>query len=149
MHREDLVCDVEYAEKLVELGVNRKSWFSYVKPFKEYNFEEDEFIYEDEYVAIENFTDSWIRHEGDKLPTFTTDELLEVLPKVIHKEKFVGYHITIHNHCGFYVEYTNYTQDNESYLVQKEDDDKLSNALAKLLIWCIENGYVEKESDEI
>jgi len=135
MKLEDLVCDVEYAEKLKELGVKRDTNFSYFMEYKGDNkfnpklwLSKDILIYKIKTMCV-----------NDTYSAFTTDELLEMLP-----EKIKEYELTI-------------TKYNDEYLVCYEvitsfigrfRDYKLSNALGKILIWAIENELMEVKNED-
>ena len=143
MKLEDLVCDFEYAEKLKELGVKRDTNFSYFMEYKGDNkfnpklwLSKDILIYKIKTMCV-----------NDTYSAFTTDELLEMLPKKIIK-KFLRHTLDIHkldnNTGGFIVFYTNMSR---GFMISFTDY-KLSNALAQLLIWCIENGFVEVKNED-
>jgi hypothetical protein len=144
----DIVCDFEYAKKLKELGVKQESLFSC-------------FIDDDLnkiYIKDSNY-DGGMDFDRNLCSAFTSDELLNILPKtlpnyyflIIHRieeddvpedidEYYVGQFGYRHD---FYIDYKNCEDD--SKICEEIHDKKLSNALAKMLVWLIENKYVKVE----
>ena len=115
------VIDLELAKKLEDLRV--KSWGEgYNKPFVR------------------------MRGNGDTCdveilyPAFTNEEMLERLPSFIYGEVF-NYELIISKKelTNMYIVKYEGSEDNLMYV----QDKKLSNALARMWIWLIENGYVE------
>jgi hypothetical protein len=120
MDIKNLVVDLEYAEQLKNIGIKQESSFLYTQNIERY--ENNNPVYE------QNFTLRFPKEGLDflnyniktKLSAFTSEELLEILP------------------CGI-----NISKDDFYYVKYDENkifkDKKLSNALAKLLLWCVEN----------
>jgi hypothetical protein len=120
MKTEDLVINLKYAQKLKNIGIKQESSFLYTQNIERY--ENNNPVYE------QNFTLRFPKEGLDflnyniktKLSAFTSEELLEILP------------------CGI-----NISKDDFYYVKYDENkifkDKKLSNALAKLLLWCVEN----------
>jgi hypothetical protein len=133
MNLKDLVIDYEYAVKLKELGFKQKSLFWHV--FYKNNPESKTII-------MNPYSDS----DVENISAFTSDELLEILPKFIEfKENFYNLEIDCvgrRNLENFCIKYNYQIYENFNYL-DNEDfrDKKFSNALAKMLIYLIENGY--------
>ena len=74
-----------------------------------------------------------------KFAGFTSEELLVMLPNCIDNH----YLKICKQDNDYYADYILY-DDGEFFLSNDTfSDKKLSNSLAKLLIWCVENGYVE------
>lgn len=70
---------------------------------------------------------------------FMTDELLEMLPHGVNNYYFLSVSKGIVN--GYYVNYS-YFNEKEDYVHNVDGNDGLPNALARMLVWCIENGHV-------
>ena len=117
MNYKDIICDVKYSVKLKELGIVQDSLFTYGSS------------------------------EG-KVSGFTSEELLGILPKLLNiNTLLINPKILIEDgkiqYLGHQVGYTKRALNNELVWDIEFSDKKLSNSLAKLLIWCVENGYVE------
>ena len=117
MNLKDIVCDIKYAQRLKKLGVAHNSIYVYN-------------------LIHDGITD-WVIGQKpygtfESVSTFTVAELGVMLPDSINKcylccEKFDDiYHVEWLSHKAFW-------------------DKKEANARAKLLIWCIKNGYVKVE----
>ncbi len=127
MKLEDIVIDFEYAKKLKELRIKQESLF-----YWQYQNEYDEKFNAKWEIVETPFPDEIY------LSAFTSDELLEMLPNMI--EEF--YDLTINKDNYYNVSYTECTHF-EIKTIYYEEENKLSNALAKMLIWLIENDYVK------
>jgi len=126
---EDLVCGLIYAKKLKELGVKQESVF----------YKNDVgMIYDNKHPIVTAFDCKGVSS------AFTTDELMEILPKRIKNtfniELAVFYQTS---EAEFYVGYGDFYRDDWFVEEKFQTDKKLCNSLAKLLIWCIENKYVD------
>jgi hypothetical protein len=126
MELEDMVCDLSYAKRLNELGVKQESNFKFVK------FDGHEYLLmtKDEIFLAEVSSNK-------KISTFSTDELIEMLPnRFIHRG--INYYLSIDKTSAGYILKSGKFK--EVFYFQNE---KRANSLAKCLIWCIENEYVE------
>ena len=118
MKLEDIVCDLEYAEKLSDLGVDVDCLFAYCNDKRSITFE---------------------HKSHGVIKTYTVAELGEMLPwngfdyEIICFDKFDDTH-QAEWVCG----------DRGQKRVQFHDP-KEANARAKLLIWLIENNHVKVE----
>lgn len=89
-------------------------------------------------------------HEIELIPTFTLQDILELLPKQITAEPlihtfslFIDYqHSEIHYAC---VHKGGYTNLNPTFEIK----DNLIDAAYELLCWCIENGYIETKKQNV
>jgi hypothetical protein len=120
MNLQEIVIDFEYAEKLKELKVKQESLCNY-DDFKH-------FFYSSEVGNIpENYS------------AFTSDELLEMLPDYIEFNLYYSW-----LKIGKYKKHNNYyyTVIYDS-LKENIEDIKFSNALAKMLIYLIENSLIK------
>jgi len=128
---ERYVIDLEYANKLKELGVKRSFDFKYVKTIEKYT--EDTFEYAKNYTL--KYTSSnleFLNYDPeDVINAYTSDDLMTILPS--HLDKKIGLKVSKETSGIYTVCYCGHQESME--------DLKLSNALAKLLIWCIENEY--------
>lgn len=118
MELKDIVCDYELAKKLKELGVKQKSLF---------------FHYFDD-IIIGRTLPQELKNKNCAL--FTSDELLKMLPNTLDYFKYI---LTIlKDYDGVTVAYEDKNMDSKIWFY----DAKLSNALAKMLIWLIEKKYI-------
>jgi hypothetical protein len=141
---EDIVCDFEYAEKLKELGVDRKGLFCYsevVKPTGICGF----------VLALESMKFK-LRNTStippNEVVVYTVAELGEMLPTKIthhqHGELFLEFEkLSYENYNDGYT--CNYTDVVSGKNRVYTDGEKEANARAKLLIWLIENNHVNVE----
>jgi len=120
MNLKDIVCDFEYAKKLKELGVEQESLF---------------YIDKDDVVSsMETLFEIGDCELTYNFSAFTSDELLKLLPLHVQLENGFKYFNIEYDYDNEYVIYQNLNED--------LSDSKLSNALAKILIWLIENKYI-------
>lgn len=153
MSIEDQACSFELAKKLHELGINRESLFYYLNIDGEGKY----YIYYHEHLPEES------EYEGDEISAFTDAELFYLLPNSIQikdSEPFDNYRIAItrfnsvdenRNIINNFI--VNYECDStectgeSAWLRRKLSsniyDPVLSNALAKMLIYLIENGLIK------
>lgn len=145
MELKDFICDKKYAIRLKKLGVDQtKSYAVFYgcqsavpTPFKDAN--------QDSCGTIFNRKDK----DSQKcfIATFTVDELLEILPKEIkHKHNdFSSYYLCM-GYDGEKSFPMAWYEDSDLFGVDEilisEADAKLSNALAKVLIWLIKHKYI-------
>lgn len=149
MKLENQVTNLELSRKLKELGVKQDSYFDWFK-LKENN----------DYSLVEYWQiDYEIRF--DTISAFTVAELGELLPNSIqlkNQEPFDNYSISIHKFNrvsddmkvinNFIVNY--YTESDENSwlrirLTPNIYDPNLANAMAKMLIYLLENGMIKNE----
>lgn len=122
----DIVHDLEYAKKLKELGVKQDSIFYLFRHIV------DEDIRKNYMFCTDKQKGSLFKHYS----AFTATELLEMLPdKILYSRTFKQYWslAIIKNKDVFEVFYGSYQYRNK----------KLSNGLAKMLIYLIENKLME------
>lgn len=155
MKLKDITCDLKYAKTLKALGVDQTSSFAVFygcnlvgpTPFKDAN--------QDLCGTLSNRNDK--KTQDYFVSTFTTEELLNILPKEI-KHNF-------NEHSSYYL-CMGYDGENGLPMAWYEDNDlcgkdemlvseadvKLSNALAKVLIWLLKNnkidGYKKEEKQK-
>lgn len=84
--------------------------------------------------------DSYINNYLDQYPSFTLQDILQLLPKQI-VDTYNGYRLTIEfPYNEFWVGYTHYET---REILKGCYGDSLIDAAYKMLCWCIENGYVK------
>jgi hypothetical protein len=125
MQLKDIVCDLEYAEKLKVLGLKKESLF-YFPAFGE---------------LCKNDCD-YLISASQSTRTYTVAELFEILPNEIGWDVLRNTYSHKFNWCYKYV-YDDGKSSNNKGCGTK--DDKQANSLAKLLIWLIENNNVNVE----
>ncbi len=150
MKLEDQVCALEYSKRLVELGVKPISLFNWTR--YEHRVE-----YSVNYLALlfyNNFSEIY--------PAFTVAELGEMLPNsvaLVGAEPFENYRISIAKFHSVNEEriatnnyIVNYLCDTvcadgtamfQTRLIKNIYDPNLANAMAKMLIYLIENKLIE------
>jgi len=143
MELKDIVCDLKYAKLLKKYGVDQtKSFAVFYGNGLLYEFDE----------ANRDMCGMLSRRENKKVQerftaAFTSDELLEILPKNIpnnfndHSDYYFCMGYDSENHFPIVYYEDNDLSGSEETLVVKYDK-KFSNALAKLLIWLIKNKHV-------
>ena len=135
MKLENQVCSLEHAKKLKELGVKQESLWQWIQKH----------TIGKEYVLIPNKTDAeYVLISppdvyGDWYSAFTVAELGEMLPDSLESNGFT-YLLTI-NHWDN--SKWNISYDSDGELLYHSDDSIFSNAMAKMLIWLIEQGKVK------
>jgi hypothetical protein len=131
-----LVCDLEYAKKIKELGVVHESCFYWRKqhhvPFKDQEFK----LFSDKGCDFPATYSAW-----------TTTELGIMLPdKYINDEDNIFYSYqyakTEHDFVGLYINF--FTKDSWKVIASTRDK-KEANTRAKMLIHLIENKHVTVE----
>lgn len=125
-----ITCDLEYAEKLKELGVDQTRsfavFYTYLATFDSANHDLCGTITKRDKKAQQYY-----------VSTFTTDELLEILPKRIVTGEYSSKNVCVV--CGEKENIVWYEDENDDNILLKSlSDKKLPNALAKLLIWVLE-----------
>ena len=135
------VIDLELAKELKKLGVKQESEFYYFINLKDYPpFEKN-----GDCKLLFNKVCKVPNHFYEVYSTFTTAELLELLPSFIYGEVF-NYELIICKKEFNDIYQVKYEGSEDSLIIFQSD--KLPNALAKLLICCIENGYIEVKKGE-
>ena len=119
----DILCHKNCSEQLHDLGLRGKSLFK---------FDEVGFIRNDVFKTMKNPTN-----------TYTTDELMDMLPKIIKDDDGNKYYFRMDfeppmDNLGYYNRF-------KGGYCYYETCEKLPNALARLLIWCIENNHIKVE----
>ena len=138
MKLKDIVCDLEYAEKLKELGLVKEGIFKYYNPpivdNRPYEVS-DEF----ELTDSPSYT---IAPHFNPINTYTVAEFGEMLPEYIEYNDTEIF-LTSYKVDGSYESiYSNVVTGKEIF---HKSDPKEANARAKLLIWLIENKHVNPE----
>lgn len=80
------------------------------------------------------------------IPTFTLQDIIKLLPRSIRpNSNVVKFHLNLYYHNLLYVvDYLN-NEDDESYATTTSDDSFIKAAY-QMLLWCIENRYIEKKT---
>lgn len=133
MNLKSQVISLELSKILKDLGVKQESlwyWIKLKSNEKILNYE-CFYIYHDKKDPLEPTLDSF--------SAFTSSELLELLPRIINKPEsyFIEIVKTVDN--DFFVVYKSYL---DKTLIGKIDKN-LSEACAKMLIYLIENGFLD------
>ena len=83
------------------------------------------------------------------IPTFTLQDIFKLLPLSIKPIPNVGtFYLNLYYYdLSYVVDYLN-NEDDGSYVV-KTSDDSFIKAAYQMLLWCIENGYIEKKKDRV
>jgi len=136
MNLEDMVCDLELAKKLKELGVKQESLYYWVDSTNTHErvFLSTNQTWGDEeklYIYTAFTTDELLRFLPDNIVDIKNNNIYEFEMSIINNKYFVFYDRAEEVKCWSADYYKLF------------EDKKPSNALAKLLIWCIENNYVE------
>ena len=140
---ENIVHDLEYAKKLEKLGVKQDSLFYY-----RYDSLSEKLRSIPKIKIVDNNNNrAYITERYVFYSAFTTTELLEMLPKfrledirgcemehslIIQTSSINGFNISYQETTKYGLHYSQLTM-----------DKKLSNALAKMLIYLIENKLIE------
>jgi len=139
MELKDICIDLEYAKKLKELGVKQDSIF-YWWDWKNKKRQLPDSVRETNGIKLEQgtpaFPSSWIYYSA-----FTSAELLEWLPKNFDK-KYLGIAPSLNNDA-YGISYGIYYMSSSQNIEIMKEDKKLPNALAKMLIYLIENKLTE------
>lgn len=147
----NIVCSLELALKLKEIGIENKSLFAYFKvPCSEWE------------IQLQT------KPNLLGLPAYLAEELANLLPPKIIKYEYIeiyeekylfkySYHIKISNfgidewHCCYigYPVIDNLISIHSGSKSFGEHDPILSNAIAKMLIYLFENGLIKNKEKEI
>jgi hypothetical protein len=162
MNLESQVCALEYAKRLKKLNVKQDSYFYYT-------------VCHDcttEY-GIEEFSLQENKNHGENISAYTSAELLDLLPRLVtiaedspfntfrlrlEKSFFVKEPEDVENFSIIPHYIVNYRCDStdmageqawlERTLINNICDENCANALAKMLVYLIENGFIsERKSD--
>ena len=159
MNIDDQVISIEYAKKLKELGVKQHSIFVW-----EYHNEQ---YYRVQYIPYAVVPNTF--NEPEWYSAFSASELMELIPPIIdtkNNEPFNNFRFDLQRSVVvkdneiipvFLVNYHCDTFQVESgspffalkLIMHNIYDAKLEDCLAKLLIWLIENGYVNYGQPDI
>jgi hypothetical protein len=140
----DMFVNLELSKKLKELNVNQQSFVKWIEVQHIMHHDADTNITKCIETRFE-LNDGWTRPENivNKWVAFTVSELLELLPSYIRRP-FADYHSLVIK--KFPSEYeVKYCNDNDSTRIAIEHDKNLANALAKLLVYCVENKLIRME----
>lgn len=95
-----------------------------------------------------------IRQERDPrfweiIQTFTLQDIIKLLPRSIQPNPNVGtFYLNLYYHdLSYVVDYLN--NEGDGSYVAKTSDDSFIKAAYPMLLWCIENGYIEKKKDKV
>ena len=155
MSPDDQVCSLYLAKKLEDLGINKETLFYYLNIDGEGKY----YVYFNEHMPEE------CEYEGDPISAFTSSELGNLLPNCIIKPDqtpFDHYRLVIRKFISVNEDMTptnnfivNYECDStevegvNAWLTRKLNtniyDKNLSNAMAKMLIYLLENGFLEEQ----
>ena len=123
MTKDQIVCSIELAERLKELGVKQESLFYWNET------EKDNDYWLGEYGPIIDIDLSEDK-TGDYCSAYTSDELGEMLPRV-------GW-FTSTNKEGSYVSFLNVATGEKRF-----DDNTMANSMARMLIYLKENKLID------
>jgi hypothetical protein len=155
MNIEDQVCSLELAQKLLTLGVNENASYYYLNIDGEGKY----YVYDYYHLPEE------CEYEGDEISAYLPSELLNMLPNYVQvkdKEPFDNFRIFITRFNSvdedrnvtnnFIVNYecdSTEIEGQEAWLRRKLAsniyDPNLANALAKMLIYLLENGLIKND----
>ncbi len=130
---ENHVVNLELSKKLREIGIEKKSIFYWM----------GEKIHSADNIIFEN---SIISKKG-YYPAYLATELLELLPKTLESEEaFEKCRLVIDISNNNYITYID-DEGNEMYEMPSEEikNESLADALAKMLIYLVENRLMEVE----
>lgn len=150
MPLESQVCSLEYAKKLMDLGVKKEVLFYYLN----IDGQGKHYIYFNEHLPEE------FEYEGDAISGFTSSELLEILPACIdikRNDPFNYYWLNIQKRttknikyivgyfCDTYSaeEIVNFSHPLNTKKLFTEYDENFCDCLAKTLIYLIENKMIK------
>lgn len=168
MQLSDQICSLELAKRLKELGVKQDSLFYYQNnPYNNGKDCIDLMIKEwrDENGENVIMNSEYGNDDHPKYPAFTVSELGEMLPNCMFKpelapfdnyglsiKKFISVDEKMNHTNNFTINYecdSTEMQGAEAWLTRKFSiniyDPNLSNALAKMLIYLLENGLLKNE----
>jgi hypothetical protein len=150
-------CSLEYAKQLKELGVEQDSWFSYFETGR-YGLilEESNTNFElDHYIVVQRLCSAFsIAELGELLPnrvTISEDNIpFESFTIVIKKFYTVNEDRTTTNNyiLNYECDSTEIAGENawlRRYLMSNIFDPNLANAMARMLIYLIENGLMKND----
>ena len=155
------VPDIEYCKKLKEIGLPQNTGGFYWAEYKGevsliYNKDIPHYSFYESDIVFKAFT---IRELGEWLPSsiekeyFYTSEAKRIfenrLLSDIEERYLIKYYFVIEKKDGkWFCKYERLNYD-EPVILVLFSDIKLSNALAKMLIWLIKNGYVGFENERM
>lgn len=128
---ENHVVNIELSKRLKELGFNKPSLFAWL-----YDRKNDE--YESWYLPGD---DGGLSEKECK--AYVATELLEWLPKFIEDESEDCYLSISNDSKQYWVGYWCGERQSDHIDIEQMNDDSLSNALAKMMIYLVENGFME------
>ena len=137
MKIEDIVVDLEIAKKLKEAGWEQNNLFYIDENNDAYTFyEANDITEENEYYK--ETRDSVLLYSAP-----TADEIIKKLPRKFRDATLDM--VTVHSEENEIEWQVGYGIDGLSRFYWFCYDEKLSNALAKIWLWCKKNGYLEEE----
>lgn len=156
MNIESLACSFELAEQLKKLDVNQDSYFYYhwYKKNRDYERIECDILSS----KMEDFDDG--KWKGKCYSAFTVGELMDLLPAFVDTKKnepFNFFNLVIQKKTAHNIKYIiNYHCDtiqvdsgsavfSHKLCAHNIYDEKLTDCLAKMLIYLIENGLIKNE----
>lgn len=156
MNLEDQVCSLELSRKLKEIGVNKASALTWINLVHEYDISKTiNRVIQSEYVGLRQYGISIIGY------AYTASELMEMLPweikdpciKPYGYEKKLRLDLSGYSMTGYNNNKINFILDSNfrkfytdgSFISRRHsvEEDNLCNALAKMLIYLIENKLME------
>ena len=145
MKHEKQVSNLELSKELKLLGVKQDSLHYYYRTYDEEQGDKQEYInkkwvqtYQTEKYELHSIDSEWSGNQGvHDYSAFSVAELGEMLPKdILVGEESYGHLIVMKGynvwHCVYDGDYRTTSR-----------DTLLANAMAKMLIWCIENKKVK------
>lgn len=147
MNIESQVCALEYAKKFKELGVKQESLFSYSE--EPWILKEDKILETRIFIRASDYSYDWQR-AINKWSAYTVAELSKIIPLELESDdKYHPYDINIKwelhysDNKMWHVTYKRYNDEIfKDFIIY---DINLSNVMAKMLIYLIENGLVKVE----
>lgn len=130
MNIDKLVATLEQSKRLKELGVKLESFFAWIE------------LPNGSYKIDYNFQNQFDYYMSDLVPAPTAEEITELLPSMIKPKKNVC-DLKISILFGeYYVRYE-YKERHEFSEVYGNSNKSLTQALADMLIWVIENNHLK------
>jgi hypothetical protein len=139
------VTSLELSKKLEELGITKHSTFKYGVFF------EDNIILSANIIEKKLYSNLEAYSLKEVYPAYSLDEILELLPNIIFDGKEspkTPYELYMRKWqeiegCGFGFSYVYFQSCFKSEIFIGFHDKNPAEAAGQLLVWCIENGYVE------
>jgi|GEM_PF-1997076 len=164
MKLEDQVCSLEYAKKLKELGIEKESLFIYFE--QSWIIQGNEVLETRSFIRINDFT-TFIDDSMKTFSAYTAGELLRLIPNGLalnHGEPFNSFRFNLAKSVkveqtspitlkaiylpNYFCDTMNPESPNPWFtqtLIPNCWDENCANALAKALIYLLENNLITKE----